>query len=338
MEESRIKAETENILSVKNLSITVTEGKDEFVAVDGASFFVRKGEIVGIVGESGSGKSLTALSLMSLFAPGVKVKSGEAVFYERNLFSMQKEERREIYGSDISMIFQEPMTSLNPLMRIGKQVIEPLKIHKKFSSNKKENDAKIYEIVSSALSRVGLTETERVMKAYPYELSGGMQQRVMIAMACVCSPKLLIADEPTTALDVTTQSQVLELLRKINRENGTAILFISHDIGVIKQFCDRVIVMYSGQIVESGNVSEVLSNPLHEYTKALLSSVPMRKKKGSLLECIGGRVPSVSEKRLPCQFAPRCAKATEKCFRETAKEIILSDNHFVRCYAAEESL
>ena len=324
----------EEILSVKNLSITVSEGRSDFTAVDGAEFCVKSGEIVGIVGESGSGKSLTALSLMSLLSPGVRVRSGEAVFCSRNLFSMTKEERRAIYGNEIAMIFQEPMTSLNPLLKIGVQMIEPLVLHKKFGSNKKESRAKMREIVAEALAGVGLTESERVMNAYPFELSGGMQQRVMIAMATLCRPRLLIADEPTTALDVTTQAQVLSLLGKINREKGTAILFISHDIGVVRQFCDRVIVMYSGQIAECGLVREVLENPLHCYTRALLSSIPMRRKKGELLECIGGRVPSVSEKRLACQFAPRCKKASAICFSEKAPMIFSSETHFARCHAA----
>ena len=322
----------EHILSVKNLSITVSEGNSDFTAVDGADFFVRRGEIVGIVGESGSGKSLSALSLMSLLPPTAQVRAGEALFDGRNLFSLTNDERRAVYGDEISMIFQEPMTSLNPLLKIGKQLIEPLKIHKKY--NMRRDGEKIREIVKDALDSVGLTETERVLNAYPYELSGGMQQRVMIAMACICRPKLLIADEPTTALDVTTQAQVLALLRKINRELKTAILFISHDIGVIRQFCDRVIVMYSGQIAESGSVRDVLENPLHEYTRALLRSVPMRRKKGALLECIGGHVPSVSEKRLACQFAPRCKKATPECFSVRPQEMVLQNAHFARCWAA----
>ena len=221
------------LLEIKDLSISVSLGKKEYIAVDKANICVNEGEIVGIVGESGCGKSLTALSVMNLLNENVRVSSGEIIFGGKDLLQMSKKEKRAIYGDEIAMIFQEPMTSLNPLLKIGVQMEEPLKIHKKFLDKSKG-------IIADALSRVGLTETKRVVNAYPFEMSGGMQQRAMIAMSSVCNARLLLADEPTTALDVTTQSQVLDLLKKLNKEKGTAILFISHDIGVIRQLCDRM--------------------------------------------------------------------------------------------------
>ena len=318
-----------NLLEINNLSISVRVGNRDFVAVDSASFSVGEGEIVGIVGESGCGKSLTALSIMNLLGEGVKVCGGEIVFCGRDLLKMSAKERRTIYGDEILMIFQEPMTSLNPLMKIGAQIVEPLKIHKKFSPQSSA-------IIEDALAKVGLTDTARVQSAYPFELSGGMQQRVMIAMTSACNARLLIADEPTTALDVTTQSQVLDLLRKVNRAKNTAILFISHDIGVIRQLCDRIIVMYCGQIVESGATEEILRYPRHCYTRALLSSIPMRKKKGQLLECIDGKVPAITEDRLPCQFAPRCKEAEPRCFAEKCAPICFGENHRVSCFHCAE--
>ena len=317
------------LLEIKDLSISVSLGKKEYIAVDKANICVNEGEIVGIVGESGCGKSLTALSVMNLLNENVRVSSGEIIFDGKDLLQMSKKEKRAIYGDEIAMIFQEPMTSLNPLLKIGVQMEEPLKIHKKFLDKSKE-------IIADALSRVGLTETKRVVNAYPFEMSGGMQQRAMIAMSSVCNARLLLADEPTTALDVTTQSQVLDLLKKLNKEKGTAILFISHDIGVIRQLCDRIIVMYSGQVVESGLTDDILHNPQHCYTKALLASIPMRKKKGALLECIEGKVPSITEPRLPCQFAPRCKASSSKCFSERAEVITIGENHQVQCFATEK--
>ena len=331
MEVAKSYLSTQPLLEIKDLSISVRLGKSEYIAVDNANFSVNAGEIVGIVGESGCGKSLTALSIMNLLNENVRVSSGEIIFEDKDLLKLSKKERRNIYGNEISMIFQEPMTSLNPLLKIGVQMEEPLKIHKKFLDKSRE-------IIAEALSRVGLTETKRVLNAYPFEMSGGMQQRAMIAMSSVCGARLLIADEPTTALDVTTQAQVLELLKKLNREKGTSILFISHDIGVIRQLCDRVIVMYSGQIVESGRTQDILKNPLHCYTKALLASIPMRKKKGSLLECIDGKVPSITETRLPCQFAPRCKFSRQECFSKNPKAVFANETHKVNCFAAENEL
>lgn len=319
------------VLQVKNLSIDIAADKN-YTAVDNINFDIKEGEIIGIVGESGCGKSLTALSIMGLLSRNVNISAGNIIFNGKDLLSLQKKERQSIFGKEISMIFQEPMTSLNPLMKIGKQVEESLSLHTNLDKNEKK------EYVKNSLLKVGLSEAEKIIKKYPFELSGGMQQRVMIAMATICNPKLLIADEPTTALDVTTQTQVLQLLKKINTEYHTSILFISHDVGVIKQICDRIIVMYSGQIVEIGKTKDILENPLHEYTKGLLNSIPLRKRKGRPLECISGRVPAITEKRLACQFAPRCKKASVLCFAQVPERIETTAGHYVKCHEAQKEI
>ena len=314
----------EHILSVKNLSITVSEGNSDFTAVDGADFFVRRGEIVGIVGESGSGKSLSALSLMSLLPPTAQVRAGEALFDGRNLFSLTNDERRAVYGDEISMIFQEPMTSLNPLLKIGKQLIEPLKIHKKY--NMRRDGEKIREIVKDALDSVGLTETERVLNAYPYELSGGMQQRVMIAMACICRPKLLIADEPTTALDVTIQAQILELINRLKQKRNMSVIFITHDLGVVANVADKIAVMYAGKVVEQGTAEDIFYAPAHPYTWALLSSMPDLDTKDAL-EAIPGTPPNMLFPPAGDAFAARNKYAMAIDFEQEPPMFRISDTH-----------
>lgn len=316
------------VLRVQDLSIGIAGAKGKYNVVDRINFHINHGEIVGIVGESGCGKSITALSIQGLLAEGVSVTGGRLIFEGNDLLKLSRHKRREINGKDIAMIFQEPMTSLNPLMKIGKQVGETLKLHG--TCTQKE----IQQKVLSVLEEVGLQNPQKVMHSYPHQLSGGMRQRVMIAMAIIGEPKLLIADEPTTALDVTTQAQVLELLKKINKEHNMSILFISHDLGVINRLCDRVMVMYAGRLVEKGKTSTILVHPVHEYTKGLMQSIPTRKQKGSPLPCIPGKVPAVNEAKAACPFAPRCAEARDVCFREEPAERALSNAHAVSCHVA----
>lgn len=316
----------DSVLKVENLSIGIHKDRQIFKAVDNISFEIRRGEILGIVGESGCGKSVTALSIQDLLADGVSVTDGKLLFHGKDLLSMSAEEKRNIYGKDISMIYQEPMTSLNPLIKIGKQVGEVLRLHSK------KNPKEIQEEVLRVLTEVGLPDPVKSMNSYPHQLSGGMRQRVMIAMAIICNPQLLIADEPTTALDVTTQAQVLNLIKRINKESNTSILFISHDLGVINRLCDRVIVMYAGKIVEMGATSDILSDPIHEYTKGLIHSIPTRKQKGTDLKCIKGKVPSVTEEKPACPFAARCEKAIDLCYAKAPSELQWSDGHVVWCH------
>lgn len=256
------------LVEIKNLTIGFPEEKGTFEAVKGISFEIREGEILGVVGESGSGKSMSALALMGLLPKDAVISKGQILFKGRDLLTMKKEERRTLQGSEMAMVFQEPMTSLNPVMQIEKQVGESLRLHTSLS------EPEIHSRVVTALSQVGLTDAESLCKKYPHELSGGMRQRVMLAQATVCSPSLIIADEPTTALDVIVQAQILRLLKKIHREQNASVLFISHDLNVVREICSRVIVVYQGQIVEQGETQEVLSHPKHEYTRRLVASIP----------------------------------------------------------------
>ncbi len=260
------------MLSVRDLSVVFADRGAPFTAVDRFNLDMDRGEVVGIVGESGSGKSMTAHALMGLIRRAQVTVSGSAVFEGADLLALSREEMRQYQGRDLSIIFQEPMTSLNPTMRIGKQVEESLRIHEKLSKEERKVRA------LDAMALAGLPDPESVYTQYPHQLSGGMRQRVMIASALVLRPRLLIADEPTTALDVTIQAQILETLRDINRREGAAILFISHDLGVVKALCSRVVVMKTGKIVESGPVEDVFYHPREDYTKLLISSRPARKK------------------------------------------------------------
>ena len=258
----------ENLLEIKNLSLSFYENGAEQKVLKNISLDIGRQEIVGIVGESGSGKSMTALSMMRLLSPAAVITGGEILFEGRDLLKLSEKEMESVRGDDISMIFQEPMTSLNPVMKIGKQVEESLILH----THMKKDE--IRRQVIEALTSVGLPEPEKLYGKYPYQLSGGMRQRVMIAMATICRPKLLIADEATTALDVTVQKQILRLIQKFHEETGTSVLMISHDLNVIKSVCSRVIVMYNGDIVEMGNTQEVLRHPKHDYTKTLVAAIP----------------------------------------------------------------
>lgn len=319
---------SENILCVQNLSIGIKKENQYLKAVDDISFEIKEGEILGIVGESGCGKSLTALSIIGLLSEGISVIEGNVIFDNRNMISIKKDELRQMQGKDISIIFQEPMTSLNPLINIGKQIGEVVLLHRKATRQEVKKE------VLSILEKVGIKEPERCYYAYPHQLSGGMRQRVVIAMAVICKPKLLIADEPTTALDVTTQAQILNLLLEIHKELKTSILFISHDLGIVKQFCERALVMYAGKIVECGKVDSIFTYPVHEYTKGLIASIPTRNCKGKRLSCIAGRVPNLEEQRFGCPFALRCRKADDICFTESVPVVTIESNHSVSCHLA----
>ena len=278
-------------------------------AVDGVSFSIRRGQTLGMVGESGCGKSVTALSIMRLLdIPPAEIASGEIVFEGRDLLKLSEDEMREVRGNDIAMIFQEPMTSLNPVFTIGDQIAEAVMLHQGLSRKEAWNKA------IESLKAVGINNPERRVKQYPHEMSGGMRQRVMIAMALSCDPKLLIADEPTTALDVTIQAQILELIRTLQDQTGAALLLITHDLGVVAETVHDIAVMYAGRIVERGSVDEVLLSPKHPYTEGLIRSIPSRGMRGQRLNVIKGTVPNPFNMPEGCNFAPRCPYAFEPCW------------------------
>ncbi|MBA3779680.1 MAG: ABC transporter ATP-binding protein [Chloroflexi bacterium] len=277
-------------------------------AVDGISFSINRGETLGIVGESGCGKSVTSLSVMRLLdIPPAEIPSGEIWLDGQDLLKLSEEQMRAVRGNDVAMIFQEPMSSLNPVFTVGNQISEAVILHQKLS----KRDARDKAI--EALRLVGIANPERRIKQYPHELSGGMRQRVMIAMALSCDPKLLIADEPTTALDVTIQAQILELMRKVQDETGTALMLITHDLGVVAEMVHDVVVMYSGRVVEQGTVEEVLLEPKHPYTEGLISSMPSKGKRGQKLNVIRGQVANPFNLPKGCNFTPRCPYRFEPC-------------------------
>ena len=300
-----------HLLEVRNLQTQFPTRAGLVRAVDGVSFYLDGGELLGLVGESGCGKSITALSVMRLIAPPGKIVSGEILFDGKNLLSLSDREMRQIRGDDIAMIFQDPMTSLNPVFRVGEQIAEALRLHRKLS----RPDARAAAI--EAMQEVAIPDSARRVDDYPHQLSGGMRQRVMIAMALACNPKLLIADEPTTALDVTIQAQILELLNKLRKTRELAVLLITHDLGVVAEVADRVAVMYTGRIVEESPVEELFARPKHPYTEGLLRSVPKltaeHVAKAERLETIEGVVPSPTDLPPGCHFAPRCPYRLARC-------------------------
>ena len=298
----------EYLLQVRDLRTRFRVMDGVVDAVDGVSFGIRPGETLGVVGESGCGKSATALTIMRLLdTPPAEIVGGEVWFGGRDLLTLPEHEMRRVRGNDIAMIFQEPMTSLNPVFTIGDQIAEAVALHQGLS-RKSAMDKAIESITA-----VGINNPERRVRQYPHELSGGMRQRVMIAMALSCDPKLLIADEPTTALDVTIQAQILELIRKIQDDTGAALMLITHDLGVVAETVHDVIVMYSGRVVETGSVDEVLLAPKHPYTQGLLSSIPSRGMRGQRLNVIRGTVPNPFNLPPGCNFAPRCPERFEPC-------------------------
>jgi peptide/nickel transport system ATP-binding protein len=320
----------ETLLRVDNLFVGIKSANQVYQVISDISFQIDRGEILGLVGESGCGKSLTALATIGLLPKNISISAGSINFDGVELQTLAREELRKIQGKEMAMIFQEPGTALNPLQPIGKQIGESLKIHFQMTR------ARMRVEVLDVLNKVGLARAQEIYHSYPHQLSGGMLQRVMIAMAIVCKPKLIIADEPTTALDVTIQAQIIDLLREINRQSQTAILFISHDLGVISQICDRVAVMYAGSIVEEGTTYNIFSHPAHEYTKGLIGSIPRRAGKGKKLISIPGKVPSINETKFGCSFAPRCPKAENRCFLQRPGRIEPDPNHYVYCHLAEE--
>lgn len=320
------------LLRVSELETTFFTDDGPVQAVDGVSFSLYEGEILGVVGESGCGKSVTSLSIMGLVpSPPGKITGGEIVYKEQDLTTFSQKEFRKIRGKDIAMIFQEPMTSLNPLFTIGSQLTEAISIHNKEWS-KKQIRARAIEM----MKLVGLPRAEELFKDYPHQLSGGMRQRVMIAMALVCDPAILIADEPTTALDVTIQAQILALMKDLNRRLNTAVMMITHDLGVVAETCERVVVMYGGKIVEEGLVDEIFKNPQHPYTKGLIQSIPDMRYKKQRLYAIPGNVPKPGSVTQGCRFAERCEFAFERCRLEEPMLYVVSPEHKSRCFLTEE--
>jgi oligopeptide/dipeptide ABC transporter ATP-binding protein len=314
------------VLEVKNLKTYFRTDEGTAKAVDGISFFLNKGETLGIVGESGCGKSVTALSILRLLPKGINCEvNGEIIFNNKNLVSIDEKEMRKIRGNRISMIFQEPMTSLNPAYTCGNQVAEVLKIHKNISGKQAE------EYTIELFKKSGIAYPEQRIKEYPHQLSGGMRQRVMIAIALACSPDILIADEPTTALDVTVQAQILDLIKDIQRGNNMSVILITHDLGVVSGVCGRIIVMYASKIVETGTVDEIFNNPKHPYTIGLLNSIPKSKNKSVRLSSIPGNVPSSVDYPPGCRFSTRCSLADEKCTVQIPPDIEISETHYASC-------
>lgn len=321
------------LLEVKNLSIAINAKSCLLPVVQSCSFTVNENETLGIVGESGCGKSLTALAIMGLLEGSqVRITGGSIYFDGQDLLRMSPSSRRRIMGDQMAMVFQEPMTSLNPVYRIGDQIIEALKEHRKMSANEYRTRA------LQLLEMVKIPDHEQRINSYPHQLSGGQRQRVMIAMALACDPKLIIADEPTTALDVTVQKEVLDLMLDLQRKTGTSIILISHDLGIISQTCDKVAVMYRGRIVESAETIELFANILHPYTRGLLNSLPSVDSDTEWLDAIPGRVPTLEEQLDGCAFHPRCAFAKAQCSNNLPDLLSLKGQHQSRCHFAGELL
>ena len=317
----------DTLLEVKDLKVGFASDAGLSVAVQGVSFQVERGKVLGIVGESGSGKSVTSLAVMRLIPkPNGKILEGEIFLESKDLLSLPEKEMQRIRGNRISMIFQEPMSSLNPVFRIGFQLGEALQLHQGIKGE--ENRRRCIDI----LTQVRIPDPERVIDMYPHELSGGMRQRVMIAMAILCDPDLMIADEPTTALDVTIQAQILQLLRDLQQKSGMSIMFITHDLGVIAEIADRVAVMYAGRIVEEGEVADILQAPLHPYTDGLIRAIPENFREDEGFYSIPGSQPDSRELYTSCSFAPRCAFADDRCRSELPELTEVLPGHRVRCF------
>ena len=314
------------LISVQNLHTSFFTDSGEVCAVNGVSFDLDHGEILGIVGESGSGKSVTAYSIMQILAATGKIVDGSIYYKGEDITKWSEKQMRDFRGKCCSIIFQDPMTSLNPVFTIGNQLVEAITLH----TDKKGKVAKAR--AAELLELVGINEPLRRLKQYPYELSGGMRQRVMIAMALACEPDILIADEPTTALDVTIQAQILELIQKLQKELGMAVILVTHDLGVIAQLCDNIIVMYGGRICERGTAHEIFYNPKHEYTKGLLRSIPnVSRMKEKLVPILGTPINMLN---LPagCSFCTRCDNAMKICLTEKPEEISINENHKASCW------
>ncbi|MBB6713712.1 ABC transporter ATP-binding protein [Clostridium gasigenes] len=319
-----------DLIEFKNLkTYFYTEG-GTVKAVNDVSFKIKKGEVVCVVGESGCGKSVTAMSLMRLVASPGEIVEGEILYENKNLLTLSDSEMRAIRGNDISMIFQEPMTSLNPVFTVGKQIMESIIVHQKL----KKKEARKAAI--DMISLVGIADAETIVDRYPHELSGGMKQRIMIAMALSCKPKVLIADEPTTALDVTIQAQILDLMRDIKEKFNTSIMFITHDLGVVAEMADYVVVMYAGKVIEEGPVNVIFKNPMHPYTIGLLKSKPILNKVQEKLYSIQGQVPSPINMPDNCYFNERCEFCFDKCKSSMPTLKLVEENHKVSCFKYKE--
>lgn len=316
----------EYLVDIKNERLSFFTPAGEVKALNDVSIHLKEGEVLGIVGESGSGKSVTAYSLMGLTAHPGKLLGGNLNFNGHQIENMTEKEMRKIRGNEISIIFQDPMTSLNPVYTVGNQIMEVIRLH----TDKTKQEAK--ERAKELLELVGINEPEKRLKQYPHELSGGMRQRVMIAMALACSPRIIIADEPTTALDVTIQAQILDLLRHLKDKINSSIMLITHDLGVIAEMADYVVVMYAGRVVEKGTVREIFSNPCHPYTIGLMASKPVVGKQVDRLYSIPGKVPNPVNMPDYCYYKDRCEMCVERCAGEYPGEISLSPTHKVSCY------
>ena len=317
---------SENILSVQNLHTSFHTDKGEVKAVNGVTFNLEKGKILGIVGESGSGKSVTAYSIMRILEKNGRITEGKILYKGQDIAEFSEKQMREFRGKCCSIIFQDPMTSLNPVFTVGNQLREAIELHT--DRKGKEAEARAIEM----LTLVGVNEPEKRVKQYPYELSGGMRQRVMIAMALACEPDILIADEPTTALDVTIQAQILELMQSLQKKLGMAIIMVTHDLGVIADRCDEIIVMYGGRVCERGTAEDIFYRPHHEYTKGLLRSIPNVDRIGEKLIPIPGTPINLLNMPKGCAFCPRCEEAMKICIEEQPPEMQMPDGHFASCW------
>ncbi len=317
---------SEVLLSVQDLHTAFKTDNGEVQAVNGISFDLNEGEILGIVGESGSGKSVTAYSIMQILADNGYIESGKILYKGKDLVSMDSDEMKNFRGKCCSIIFQDPMTSLNPVFTIGNQLKEAIKLH----TDKKGDE--LQKRAVEMLELVGINEPKRRLKQYPFELSGGMRQRVMIAMALACEPDILIADEPTTALDVTIQAQILEEIQRLQKKMGMAVILVTHDLGVIANMCDDIIVMYGGRVCERGTADEIFYNSKHEYTKGLLKSIPNADNMNTKLEPISGTPINLLNLPKGCAFCTRCKNAMKICLTEQPDELFINDNHIASCW------
>ncbi len=316
------------LISVEDLSMVFQNKTRSFTAVDNLSFTLKRGQTLGIVGESGSGKTMASLSVMNLLPNQGKISSGKIIFENKDLLHLKNKEMQRVRGKDISMIFQDPMMSLDQVYTVGYQIVEAILTHEKLSR------AAAKEKALTLLSSVGIAHPQRVFNSYPFELSGGMCQRVMIAIALSCNPKLLIADEPTTALDVTVQAQILDLIKKIRDEYQMGVILITHDLGIVADIADRVIVMYAGKSMEDAPTDVILNHPCHPYTAGLMKSVPLLAEKVERLYSIEGTVPDIRNMPTGCRFCTRCTLADDRCRNEEPAMQELEPGHFVRCHKA----
>ena len=319
------------LLEVRDLRTYFYTQEGTVKAVDGVTYSVEEGETLGLVGESGCGKSVSALSILRLIPqPPGKIVSGEIIFQGRDLLKLDEEEMRKIRGNEIAMVFQEPMTSLNPVLTIGRQMTEAIELHLGIKGKAARERA------AELLEMVGIPEARARLDDYPHQFSGGMRQRVMIAMAMSCNPKLLLADEPTTALDVTIQAQILEIMARLTREFGTAVIIITHNLGVVARYADRVNVMYAGRIIESASAVELYKNPKHPYTVGLLNSVPrLDERRKEKLQPIEGLPPDLAHLPPGCAFYPRCSYRTDRCREEYPPFVLVGDNHWAACWESD---